>query len=711
MKRSWGVLFPGVLLTALLLTLFIGRGEFANAASDKGSDSTACKLNSPTGSAKHVINIQFDNVHFTRDNPNVPSDLEQMPNLLNFIKNNGTLLSNYHTPLIAHTANDILTSLTGLYGEHHGVSVANSYRYFNPNGTTSSTPSFTYWTAPVSTAPNAPYNMISAPNTNTPAPWVSYTRAGCNVGSVATANTVLENINTDIPTVFGANSPEAAEVKSNSAQAFSDFVGIGIHCAKDDALCSNANNGKADVLPNEPGGYTGYQALFGHKNVVPQINPSGPLLDLNGQVIQDGKQHIGFPGFDGMSAAVSLSYVAAMQEHNVPVTYAYISDAHDPHGNDPHVGAYGPGEAGYVQTLKSYDDAFGKFFARLQKDGINASNTIFSFSSDENDHFAGGAPTPANCDGVTVPCTYQQVGEINGNLTGLLATQQNITTPFTVHADSAPTIYIQGNPSRQDATTRNFARALGDLTATNSYTGQNEKITNYLADSVEMNFLHMVTADPARTPTLTMFAKPDYYLYAAAPNCNQPCIQVESAFAWNHGDLSPDINTTWLGLVGPGVRNLGVDHSVWADQTDLRPTLMSLLGLKDDYTSDGRALFEVFTDKALPQTVRSNKGYYIHLGQVYKQINAPVGALSMQTVAISTQALESNSANDQTYNTLENGLISLTTLRNTLAQQIHNTLDTATFGGNTSAHGNADVQSQNPFKQAQQLFQKAQQLR
>jgi hypothetical protein len=46
----------------------------------------------------HVINIVFDNVHFARDNPNVPSDLEQMPNLLNFLKNNGTLFSNSHTP-------------------------------------------------------------------------------------------------------------------------------------------------------------------------------------------------------------------------------------------------------------------------------------------------------------------------------------------------------------------------------------------------------------------------------------------------------------------------------------------------------------------------------------------------------------------------------------------------------------------------------------
>src|SRR6185312_2457893 len=55
---------------------------------------------------KHVVSLVFDNVHFFRDNPNVPSDLEQMPHLLNFLKSNGTVLSNVHTPLIAHTAND-----------------------------------------------------------------------------------------------------------------------------------------------------------------------------------------------------------------------------------------------------------------------------------------------------------------------------------------------------------------------------------------------------------------------------------------------------------------------------------------------------------------------------------------------------------------------------------------------------------------------------
>jgi hypothetical protein len=49
-----------------------------------------------------------------------------------------------------------------------------------------------------------------------------------------------------------------------------------------------------------------------------------------------------------------------MQEAGVPVTYGYISDAHDKHPTGP---AYGPGEAGYVAALKSYDNAFAAFGA------------------------------------------------------------------------------------------------------------------------------------------------------------------------------------------------------------------------------------------------------------------------------------------------------------------------------------------------------------
>ena len=71
-------------------------------------------------------------------------------------------------------------------------------------------------------------------------------------------------------------------------------------------------------------------------------------------------------------------------------------------------------------------------------------------TADEGDHFVGSAPTPAGCNGVKVACHYKQIGEVNGNLTGLLAAK-GINTPFDVEADSAPAIYVHGQPGRATA--------------------------------------------------------------------------------------------------------------------------------------------------------------------------------------------------------------------------------------------------------------------
>ena len=647
------------------------------------TSTNGCNLNSAHGQIQHVIYIQFDNLHLTRDNPNVPSDLEQMPNLLNFIEGSGVLSGNHHTPLISHTATDILTSFTGVYGDRMGVPVSNSFRYFNPNGTTNPGVSFAYWTDPIFDPSNptvqtdTTFNMLTAGGQNAPAPWVPFTRAGCNVGQVATANTVLENIATDIPTVFGANSPQAAEVHSNPGQAFADFVGIGVHCSQASSMCSSANGGEPDNLPQEPGGYTGYMGLFGHKYVAPIISPNGPVTNLDGDVIQDATGHIGFPGFDGMAAKNSLAYVADMQEAGIPVTYAYISDAHDNHPSGP---AFGPGQAGYVSALAAYNTAFGQFFNRLAADGINKSNTLFVFTADEGDHFVGGTPSPAGCDGVNVQCTYSQIGELNANLTGLLATQQGITTPFNVHSDDAPTVYITGNPARDATVTRNFERATAALTAQNSITGNTDTITQFLADPVEERILHMVTADPARTPTFTLFADPNYFLFHGAANCNTPCVTEQAGFAWDHGDVQSDITTTWLGMVGPGVANLGRDGSTWSDHTDIRPTIMLLTGLHDDYAHDGRALTEDLDGWARPAATKRN-GAYAKIAVTYKQIDASVGQFALTTLAKSTQALESNASGDGDYTSLENQLITLNSRRDALAAQMIALLEGAEFNG------------------------------
>src|SRR5712691_8286194 len=435
-----------LLALALLPASVAGITAVTASAGKSAAATTGCQLSGPV---KHVIYLVFDNTHFMRDNPNVPSDLEQMPHLMNFLTSNGSLLTNDHTVLISHTAGGILSSLTGLYPDRQGQTVSNSYFYFDPTGKPQFSTSFKYWTdlvddnpppppgSPPGTPPGPPRdalpNMVFDGQKTTPAPWVPYTRAGCDFGGVSTANIELENIGTgkfgDMTQVFGAGSPEWTEANTpaTKAQAQTDFVGIAIHCAQGGGICAanstNVTNSRDDQLPDESGDYVGYKGLFGAKYVNPAINGGSSCVnDTSGNPITDPAGHCGFPGFDGALAKNTLGYVAQMQEKGVPITYAYISDAHDNHNLSR---ASGPGEADYKAQLKAYDDAFAAFFDRLASDGITKDNTLFAVTADEGDHFAGGTGIPqpdgslayshANCSNLSNGCPANQIGEVNLN--------------------------------------------------------------------------------------------------------------------------------------------------------------------------------------------------------------------------------------------------------------------------------------------------------
>jgi hypothetical protein len=694
-----GALALALALAAVTAGSIARAGDSAKATSNAGG----CEF---ANGIKHVIQIQFDNTHFLRDNGNVPSDLEQMPHLLNFIRGNGTLLTNDHTVLISHTATGILSTLTGVYPDRMGQPVSNSFRYFTPSGATRTGVSFAYWTAPMFDPAGPPFpplgqtdlspEMINENGKIAPAPWVPFTRAGCDVGQVSTANTILENTGIDIPSFFGPGSPEAIQAAGDSpgqsaTQTFADYVGIGVHCAQGSLICGASTHAHADALPDEPGGYSGYQALMGARYVDPVIKPGTPMTDLGGHVIKDQNNHIGFPGFDGMTATVSLSWIAQMQEAGIPVTYGYISDAHDDHGTAGNIHfAFGPGEAGYVQQLHDYDVAFQQFFDRLAADGINKSNTLFLFTVDEGDHFAGDQPSNPGCDGINTACTYNRVGEINANLSAMIRTQYGDLTPFTVHSDSAPTVYITGNPSQTAPATRKLEREMAQLHWTNPYTGSvQNNIMVALADKTEMKTLHMITADPFRTPTFTPFADPNWFFSASGnpATCatDAACAFIPprspQSFAWNHGDIQDEIASTWAGYVGPGIKNLGDDNSVWTDHTDHRPTLLTLLGLKDDYQTDGRAVTEIASENALPVSLRVHHPSLERLGDSYKQLMASFGSFSMDTLVASTRALASNSAGDQTYTNTESAIEALTSQRNALAAEIRAGFNQAQFDG------------------------------
>jgi hypothetical protein len=773
-----------------------GAGVLAAPPSDAG-----CRLG-PNNAVRHVVYVQFDNTHFLRDRPGVPSDLEQMPHLLDFMKSNGTLLTNDHTILISHTGGGILSSLTGVYPDRHGQTVSNSYVRTSTTGGFSFPSTFGYWTDPVSAAntPTVP-NMITPSGLIPPAPWVPFTRAGCDWGGIATANTVLENNssvfvnggptplsanaaigdttiligsttgfrvgavitigsgadaetatvaaiapfgsppsltltsgltkghaagavvygptptnpNGDMTKVFGEGTPEWIEGRASQislpntagrALAQTDFVGFSIHCAQGSATCAS---GQSDVLPDEPGGYTGFKALHGAQHIDPLLTghpASVAVTGLDGNPIVDPFGQPGFPGFDGVSAAVSLAYTAEMQEAGVPVTFSYISDAHDNHGNagNIHV-AYGPGSAGYVAQLKAYDDAFAAFFSRLAADGINKSNTMFVFTVDEGDHFVGSEPSNPGCDGVTTPCDWDslqsghaRVGELNANIATLVANQfpaslssqfQGSTAPnaFTVHGDDAPTFYLArkgdggGQLGQTNPLNRAFEREVAKLTAVNQYTGATDTLMVAMADQAEMKLLHMyTTGDPARNASFTYFANPDYFLTDFPPNTCLTCIN--PLFAWNHGDIQPEIATTWLGFVGPGVRVNGVDGTTWTDHADVRPTILSALGLKDSYQDDGRVILEVLNGNAVASGLNVHRGALVKLGAAYKQLDAPFGALAMDSLAYATPRIRSGSdTDDTTYVALQAKLTDWGARRDDIAGRINNLLDGLSFGG------------------------------
>lgn len=764
-----------VVIVSLAVSSQVGPPPVAAASRPPASPAnTACHLGN---GVQHVIEITFDNVHFFRDNPNVPSDLELMPHLRQFLEQNGTLMSNNHTPLIAHTADDSLTTYTGLYGDRHGMPISNSYRSYNANGTTDPAGSFAYWTDPVfdtashpnpghdtnpgmvySSTPPATTIPAPAPNQVTPAPWVPFTRAGCNVGDVSTANMVLENTKVDIPKVFGVNSPEnhqlAADTDFFKDSETADYVGLAVHCPVGGQFCATASGVKfgqtaasptavPDLLPNEPGGYNNFSALIGHRYIAPQVgggtpnlsrngfqitNSSGNLVDLFGNEL-DGAfltNHPGFPGFGDINPAQTLAYVSDLQETGVPVTLGYIADVHGNHfipslsqvcDNAPD--ALGAGDPCYIAQAQYFDNAFATWFQRLAADGITPANTLFVFSPDEGDHMVGAnvgravQPVPANCDGAKVvgltivpdvACTYPAgtFGELGGNIVGLLATQKGNTTPLSIQADSAPEFYVTGNPSATSAAVRKLEHDVAGLTNHNPYAGATQNIANYLADPTEEAILHMVNADPARTPTFALFAKPDYFLFNAGPTCSVSCVNINTGFAYDHGDYAAEINTDWVGFVGPGVKNNGLDGSgaaegpssagpnsgqvtvpgsgtkgTWVDETDIRPTLIFLTGLRDDYQSDGRVITQILAGG----NAQLQSPQLAALGACYKQLNSSVGVVGTATLQADTAAIESTSSGDTTYTDAVSRLLDFDARRDHAAQRIKDALEGAEFSG------------------------------
>ena len=284
----------------------------------------SCQLQNGAGAVKHVIYLQFDNTHYKRDRPDVPSDLEQMPHLKNFLESNGTVFTNDHTILISHTAGGILSSLTGLYPDRNGQTVSNSYGYFKPDGTVRVLQLV---------------QVLDRPGRRRarPAAEHDHGRPEDDAGAVGAVHAQRLRRRRRRHREHRAREHEHRPDGRHDARLRCRLAGVErgerepaagadrLRRDRDPLLalatsrCTGDANAKPDPLPDEPGGYDGFNALYGAKYVNPAITAStGASTTRPAMPIADPKGNCGFPGFDGMLATNTLGYVAQMQENGVP---------------------------------------------------------------------------------------------------------------------------------------------------------------------------------------------------------------------------------------------------------------------------------------------------------------------------------------------------------------------------------------------------------
>jgi hypothetical protein len=113
----------------------------------------------------------------------------------------------------------------------------------------------------------------------------------------------------------------------------------------------------------------------------------------------------------------------------------------------------------------------------------------------------------------------------------------------------------------------------------------------------------------------------------------------------------------------------------WVEETDIRPTMLYLTGLRDDYQSDGDVIAQAVSrsTRALAATAGLARGY--------QQINSSVGEFATDTLIADTRALASGSASDDSaYRAEQRTLQRLADDRDRAATQIKETLADAAAG-------------------------------
>ena len=399
----------------------------------------------------------------------------------------------------------------------------------------------------------------------------------------------------DMTRVFGQGSPEWNEGRDSQLATFgsaafnlaqTDFVGIAIHCAQGQAPARGTRTRSPTTRRSTPAPTTATR-----RSSAPSTSTrrSGRRADANGRPcikatdgsnITDPTNQCGFPGFDGALAKNTLGEVAQMQEHGVPVTFAYISDAHDDHTLAQ---ASGPGEAGYQQQLADYDAAFDAFFKRLDADGINKSNTLFVVTVDEGDHFAGGTgiarPGEPGCAHLHAPALPGHGGDAD---VPVEPDRRDHDEPESAAPGDRAAVQraqrrcpddLRQQPAEPNRSIRSAAGAghrqrNGDRPVPGRRLHPDHRQPRRPGRGRSAPHGHRrpeadADADALRAGRLLLPDRELRHVLAVARRVRRPEVRLEPRRR-PAGDRN-----TWLAMVGPGVDNNGVDDQTWTDHVDL----------------------------------------------------------------------------------------------------------------------------------------------
>ena len=327
--------------------------------------------------------------------------------------------------------------------------------------------------------------------------------------------------------------------------------------------------------------------------------------------------------------------VAQMQENGVPVTFAYISDAHD---NHTLARASGPGEADYKQQLADYDAAFATFFQRLASHGIDKSNTLFVVTVDEGDHFAGGVGTPqadgslayshTPCSPTVATCPANQIGEITTNLKAFAPAG---SPSFDLHFDDAPTIYVQG-PARRGTIPRcaSSSGTLGAATAFDPYVNASVPLAAAArrhgrgADAAHGQRRPEADADVHVVRQLRLLlpgVEPDRV--RRRRRCRRASTRSSPGTTATSRTRSPTRGSGWSAPASRATASTRRPGPITS--TSGRRSTRSL-GLSRLYEDDGRVITQVLGKQGDHGETSERRRPSTQLGAAYKQMNAPFGS-------------------------------------------------------------------------------------